>query len=207
MIRTGILINGSAVITGLRRTSDIDIGLYVYGDGIPVGSYIESIDSSSQITLNANCTVSGSVSLEFSTANVGTYHERVCMLKDVQNIVKERGDLLKINLRLEDNIIRDKYNSIQKRKNEKIYFFRAYPIEYSPAENRLEKAGLRQEARVIVYTAMQDWIDAGIDYGDINLDLKQTATLQGETYEIIEKAFVSQANDSYLYITLGLNLR
>jgi microcystin-dependent protein len=50
---------GSAVITGLSSTTNMKVGYYVFGTGITSGTTIQSVDSSTQITLSANAGSSG----------------------------------------------------------------------------------------------------------------------------------------------------
>lgn len=58
--QTGTRSSGSAVITGLSSTTNMKVGYYVGGSGITNGTTILSVDSSTQITLSANTTSSGS---------------------------------------------------------------------------------------------------------------------------------------------------
>lgn len=57
--------NATAVITGLGVTADLQTGMKVEGTGVTNGTTINSIDSSSQITLSASVSGSGSVALTF----------------------------------------------------------------------------------------------------------------------------------------------
>lgn len=51
--------NGSAILTGLADTSVLEAGMFVRGTGIPNGTKILTVDSASQITLDANASSSG----------------------------------------------------------------------------------------------------------------------------------------------------
>ena len=53
---TGDTTNGSAVIANVSDTSSLFVGMKITGTGIPASTIIESVDSSSQITLSQNCT-------------------------------------------------------------------------------------------------------------------------------------------------------
>ena len=64
--QTGTLTSGSAVVTGLSDTSAFAGALGVSGTGIPAGTYVQTVDSSTQITLTQAATASGSVSLTFA---------------------------------------------------------------------------------------------------------------------------------------------
>ena len=58
---------GSPVVTGLSSTANLLVGESVTGTGIPSGTTISAINSSSQITLSQNATAGGSSSLTFSS--------------------------------------------------------------------------------------------------------------------------------------------
>ena len=62
---TGTLTSGSESVTGLSSTSNLNVGDVVIGTGIPFGTYISAINSSSSITLSQNATTGGSQSLTF----------------------------------------------------------------------------------------------------------------------------------------------
>lgn len=63
--QTGTTTNGSAVVTGLTDTSQMIVGMEVTGTGIPGSTTILTVDSATQITLDANATADGSPSLTF----------------------------------------------------------------------------------------------------------------------------------------------
>jgi hypothetical protein len=64
--QTGDTTNASAVVTNLANTTLLRVGMRVIGTGIPVNTYILSIDSATQITLTQNATATATgVSLEF----------------------------------------------------------------------------------------------------------------------------------------------
>jgi len=52
IVRNGNLTDSSPVVTGLSQTSDLLVGMSVTGAGIPPLTVIQSIDSSSQVTLS-----------------------------------------------------------------------------------------------------------------------------------------------------------
>lgn len=60
MTQLGATTNGSAVVTGIGDTTGIYVGMPVTGTGIPGNTAVQSIDSSSQITLNSNATATSS---------------------------------------------------------------------------------------------------------------------------------------------------
>lgn len=66
--RTGTLTSGSAIVTGLSDTSDLLVGTPCVGTGVPSGTVISTIGSSTQVTLSASATASGSASLHWGLA-------------------------------------------------------------------------------------------------------------------------------------------
>jgi subtilisin family serine protease len=70
IVLRGTTTSGAATITGLSQTSDLTVGMNVTGTGVGVGAMINSIDSSSQVTLSVNSSASGTVAITF----VGSEH-------------------------------------------------------------------------------------------------------------------------------------
>jgi hypothetical protein len=130
--------------------------------------------------------------------------DRCEALRDVKQIVDERGDLVKVILRDEADVSRDSYRSIEKRNQDQVVFMKAYPIEYRPSQKQLEKAGIREQADITIWTAMQDWITAGIGFNDIEFGARSTVIVGENSYEIRDKNLVNQVADAFLYVTLGL---
>ncbi len=64
VVQSGTLASGSPVVTGLT-TSALAGAVWVSGTGVPRGTLVASIDSTSQVTLTANATASGAASLTF----------------------------------------------------------------------------------------------------------------------------------------------
>jgi hypothetical protein len=60
---------GSAHITAIPDTSKIALNDVIVGVGIPIGSTVISVDSTSQVTASANATVSGATAFVFGPAN------------------------------------------------------------------------------------------------------------------------------------------
>ena len=67
VVFNGTLKSGSASVSGIGSTLHLVAGQIVTGTGVPSGTTILSVNSSSTITLSANATVSGSESLSAST--------------------------------------------------------------------------------------------------------------------------------------------
>src|SRR5262249_23518611 len=65
-IQSGTLSSGSPTVTGMESTVGLVKGQAVSGTGIPTGTTIASVDSSTQITLSNNATAGGSQSLTFN---------------------------------------------------------------------------------------------------------------------------------------------
>lgn len=63
--------NGTAIITGLSQTSDLQAGMQVEGTGVTAGTVINSVDSGSQVTLSISVSGSGAVALTFFSHGVG----------------------------------------------------------------------------------------------------------------------------------------
>jgi hypothetical protein len=74
--QTGVVTSGSSVITGLSDTTNgggtpMSPGMAMSGTGIPSGAFIQSVDSATQITMNATATGSGTTPLVFAPYGVG----------------------------------------------------------------------------------------------------------------------------------------
>src|SRR5205823_4486856 len=63
---SGTLAIGSAAVTGIGSTSALQGAVGVSGAGIPSGTYVQSIDSASQVTLTKAATATGAQSLTFT---------------------------------------------------------------------------------------------------------------------------------------------
>ncbi len=61
----GTTTNNSAVVTGIASTAGLDSTYMVTGTGINQDTYIQSVDSPTQVTLNQGASASGTVSLNF----------------------------------------------------------------------------------------------------------------------------------------------
>lgn len=69
---SGTTVSGSNSITGLSDTGFMFVGMSVTGSGVPSGSTVASIVSSSAITISANATASATVTLTFSGRAFGS---------------------------------------------------------------------------------------------------------------------------------------
>ena len=57
--------NSNAILTGIASTARLYPGMPVEGSGIPAGSYILTVDSATQVTLNQNTTASATITATF----------------------------------------------------------------------------------------------------------------------------------------------
>lgn len=73
LTQNGDVAIGSPIITNLTSTTYMLAGMTVAGSGIPVGSVIVSVDSSTQITIDNNATQTTTSSLSISSFPAGTY--------------------------------------------------------------------------------------------------------------------------------------
>lgn len=138
----------------------------------------------------------------------GTGLEQKHALIDTQSIIAERGKSIRIELNGEDQVVRDKYGSIKRRVSTgTVLNIKAFPIDFSPTDKVKDESGIRENTSVVVWTATQDWIDAGVDPNILySLDPVRTkVVIDGVNYEISDKNMVDQFIDVYLYVTLGLN--
>jgi len=149
------------------------------------------------------------MSFEQSISTIGITLEKEQALKDAQYFIRERGGPVLIRLHEEQKITRDKFNSVKNRdivQTPGITFY-AFPIIFNPTTKQLDAAGIREVTQVLIKTAVQDWLDNGFTMNtlkDIN-SIRATIIIDGEKYEIKDKQFDSQYQDTFLYIHLGLN--
>jgi microcystin-dependent protein len=69
--QSGVRTNGSAIITALTDTTGLVTGMFVSGTGIPAAATILTVDSSTQITLSANATSSGTATVVIGPFGIG----------------------------------------------------------------------------------------------------------------------------------------
>ena len=71
---TGTTTNASKIITALASTSGITAGSMVLGNGIPIGARVVTVDTATQVTLDVNCTATGTaVALNFRHDQAAMY--------------------------------------------------------------------------------------------------------------------------------------
>jgi hypothetical protein len=142
--------------------------------------------------------------LKFSAACPANYMEICESLKDVKSMIDERGDFVKVIIREEGDVERDSYKSIKKRSFSQELNMKAYPIDIRPSQKQLEKAGIREQCEITIWTATADWNRQGLDFNAIEMGGRSTVVWQGNVYDIRDKNQVNQIIDSFGYITLGL---
>lgn len=96
--QTGSRGSGSALITGLTSTANMKIGYYIFGTGINVGTKILSVDSSTQVTMDANAVSSGSNTVIVSPCALGVGTFTLPDLTTVGRYRRSRASSLQIGL-------------------------------------------------------------------------------------------------------------
>jgi hypothetical protein len=142
-------------------------------------------------------------------SRLGVSLEQQYSLRDVRDNIWERGEQITLKLIGEEKIERDKFGNIVRRipAVTEIFTFYAFPIIYNSTEKQQEKAGLREITQVIIYTAMQDWIDNNLEVDRLqDIDsIRSVIVIDNALYEIKDKNKLDQFSDNYLYVVLGLN--
>jgi hypothetical protein len=69
--QSGVTTNGSAVVTGLSDTSNMSPGMPMSGIGVQAATVVQSVDSSTQVTMSLTATVSATTPLVFAPYGVG----------------------------------------------------------------------------------------------------------------------------------------
>lgn len=135
--------------------------------------------------------------------------EKTSALNDARDMIRERGQSVKIHFHLETGITRDTFNSIKKRSQAAApaVTMYAFPVTYNPTRKDLDEAGIKEKTEVLIKTATLDWIDAGYTVATLkDLDsIRATVIIAGAKYEISSKQLDSQYADSYLYVHIGCN--
>jgi hypothetical protein len=142
--------------------------------------------------------------MRIAVSTTGVLQEKIDALIDAQVHIMEYGDEIIFFPREEDDISRDKYNSLKQRDSSISYYsMKAFPVQFNPIEKELNKAGLREIVDLLIYTAMQDWNDISIIPREIDT-VRGTIVYQSETFKIKEIGFVNHFSDTFLNVTFGL---
>ena len=140
------------------------------------------------------------------TAKLGTSLEQCGALQDILTISMEYGTTISVYLRTEDSVRRDSYEDYKSGNASPTLepvSIPAFPVTFQPNSRQLEKAGIREDCELLVYTPMLSWISLGVSFEDIDM-IRSTVNFQGVKYVIKEKALAGQFTDTFLQITLGL---
>lgn len=138
------------------------------------------------------------------------YEYRSALL-DTQALEAEYGVAAIIHIRDEGNVTRDTYNSIMNRPTDLVTMVQnVATLTYQPTKYQMEKAGLREETDAMIYVAMQDFIDKGLAFDDLETKrmsvdiLPSPGEANGTRYEVKEKARAGGLGNGFLYVTFGL---
>jgi hypothetical protein len=144
--------------------------------------------------------------------NAAVKLEYEAALADCQATEREYGADAVISIRREGQVSRDSYQSVSGHTDPayEVLSQNVASIEYQPTKYKMEKANLREECQALVYVAMQDLIDHGLKFGDLDVK-RMTVTIgaidretNGMRYEVTEKSRSGQIGNGFLYLTLGL---
>jgi hypothetical protein len=147
----------------------------------------------------------------------GVASEFLQALQDAQAMTAEYGNPVTFNQRKESEVTRDLYNSIASRAVPTGVFpfnVNAATISYNPTSKQLEKVGLREKCDVTIKCAVQDFMDIGVAFDDLET-IRTTVVIQpvipgessGATYEVREKSRTGAYANGYLYYAFGLSRR
>lgn len=135
--------------------------------------------------------------------------EKNSALNDARDMIRERGQAIKIHFHYETGITRDKFNSIKKRSQAAApaVTMYAFPVIYNPTTKQLDAAGIKEKTEVLIKIAVLDWVDAGYSVATLkDLDsIRASVIIAGAKYEISSKQLDSQYADTFLYIHIGCN--
>lgn len=133
-----------------------------------------------------------------------TNSEALCALMDIEEVAMLYGKEMTVFLNTEQEVIRDRYGQIIKVPNTlKTLIVYSYPLDLTPNQYQLNKAGIKEEVDALAYTPYITWIKEGVGFNDIKFENTEI-NIDGDTYIIKDKNQASQFADIYLYIVLGL---
>lgn len=137
--------------------------------------------------------------------------EALSACQTAMDVCNQYGTPLDIKVRGESAIRRDSLGAIISRDISPRMTMYAHPVERSPDRRKLDKAGLREEVDVAIYTPLQAWVNAGI----IDLDrlgdtfeaidmTRWTVIMDGIEWKLSDKGLSVRVGALPLYVTLGL---
>lgn len=134
--------------------------------------------------------------------------ETTAALNDIKCLVEEWGADISIRPRTEKNVARDAYGSIKRFNVTETAAItpvdvKAYPLNFSPTQRDIDKAGLKDDTEVIAWIPRQYFIDANIEFDQLDME-RITFLIQNKPYEMKDKAQQSQIRNEFLYYVFGL---
>ena len=200
-ISTTTTIDSTTVTVSTSR--DMFVGMSIYGVSVAVCTKITGITNDTTIEISPAAIATGVANHIYTDLLPNQYLELCQSKKDVENICDEQGRYVQIIVRNEDNVTRSNYRSIQKRAQADNFWIKVFPLEYSPSILSLEKAGLREEAEVSMWTPVRTWDTNGYDWNDID-PIRFTVKIDKELYVIKDRSKRGSVHNDFLYYTLGL---
>jgi hypothetical protein len=137
------------------------------------------------------------------TYPAGVELEEANALQDAADYLYERGMEIKIYVNTEANITRDIYGSTKKRTPTYITLH-AYPVDYSPTDDQLMKAGIREQVDIIATVATKHLTDNGLSYSSFDTG-RFEVEIDGDVYSIKDKNQKNHFSHVYLNVVLGLS--
>ena len=139
------------------------------------------------------------------------YVEAMGYRQDALDAAMQYGTPVTFRPRKESDVSRDSLGTIKKKSITPTFETWALPVERQPDARKLEKAGVRAEVDVLIYTPIQSWIDAGLfsddtagkDFSAIDM-IRDTVILDGQEFKIADKGLSTRIGKYPVYITFGL---
>lgn len=189
--------------TLIKDSNKLFPGLYAYSEALKSCTTIESITDTTTIKITQLPLQTGTFSVVFSDLVPYKYLELCEALKDVQDIVNNNGMFVQLKFRDENDIVRDKLNSIKARDRSTTLYLKAHPVQFAPTVDQIERAGFLDQQDVIAWFSRKDFLDNGYDFSDLD-ELRDTIIVMEDTYIITEKHQRFQVGNDYLYYAIGL---
>ena len=139
------------------------------------------------------------------------YVEAMGYRQDALDAAMQYGTPVTFRLRKESDVGRDSLGTMKNKTLVAGFNTFALPVERQPDARKLEKAGVRAEVDVLIYTPIQSWIDAGIisddtlgvDFSAIDM-IRTYVLLDGQEFKIADKGLSMRVGKFPVYITFGL---
>lgn len=137
------------------------------------------------------------------TIGIGVELEMENALQDAQEIIELRGIDFKFYINDEDSVDRDIYGSIKKRTPTELTL-QAFPVTYTPTDDQLKRAGIREQVDLMLTVATNSLTDNNISYADIDSG-RYEVEFEGDIYLIKDKNRVNHFGSTYLNVVIGVN--